>query len=147
MKSNLTASNHKITLAELQQLSGYVARDFYSDVNNRLTEDNNCLLAHFYFQHKGHVFHSYTTEKDFNKNTTYWKTNKTNNVNNDSKITISKTDEEKNLSDLQVGIYRALKNTLSKAESFANNEVILESGDTNFMLLKAKDETKTHLIF
>lgn len=147
VKSNLTSSNHKITLAELQQLSGYVARDFYLDVNKRLKEDNNCLLAHFYFQHKGHVFHSYTTEKDFNKNKTYWEINKTNNVNNDSKITISKTDEEKNLSDLQVGIYRALKNTLSKAESFANNEVILESGDTNFMLLKAKDETKTHLIF
>lgn len=147
VKSNSTSGNHKITLAELQQLSGYVTRDFYSDVNNRLKEDNNCLLAHFYFQHKGHVFHSYTTEQGFNKNKTYWETNKTNNVNNDSKITISKTDEEKNLSDLQVGIYRALKNTLSKAESFANNEVILESGDTNFMLLKAKDETKTHLIF
>jgi murein DD-endopeptidase MepM/ murein hydrolase activator NlpD len=147
VKSNLTSSNHKITLAELQQLSGYVARDYYSDAKKRLTEDNNCLLAHFYFQHKGHVFHSHTTEKDFNKNTTYWEINKTNNANNDSKITISKTDEEKNLSDLQVGIYRALKNTLSKAESFANNEVILESGDTNFMLLKAKDETKTHLIF
>ena len=41
-------------------------------VNKRLKEDNNCLLAHFYFQHKGHVFHSYTTEKDFNKNTIYW---------------------------------------------------------------------------
>lgn len=173
--NKLSESGVEITEQMIRNLVCFVATsdNFYD--NLALTTPQK--KSKFFFQHGGHVFHSYTTLEQYNNQTKpYWDGNnnvvksgddtKTYNIAKSSKklksttpsinadVTISlftdKTKEELNLSDNAIACYRAITKTAKVVTKFdydKNGLKVLEKSSGNTVYLSTNTNVNNSLLF